>query len=338
MKAVFVFPNPRAKLLDGVRRGDAPDSSLLGANHLPGAYIHDPRLARERSSWLRWQLRELALPFEVRGADVLVTPLFRYVGFAGRVARGPKLVVVNFGLNVLLRNAPPWRRRAVLATLRQPARIACLSDVQRHELVELSGLPDERVVTVRLGIDAEFFTPGEALDERPVVVTVGKDLARDYGTFAAAVAGLEAEGRIAALPRNLEGVALPPNVTAAMLDPLELRDHYRRATCVVISQFRDAYPVGTEHGGTTALLEAWAMEKAVIATDRATLREYIREGEDGLIVPAEDPSAMRSAIERVVGDPDLRRRLGAAGRKRVEDEFTTRHMAERWRPVLEAAA
>lgn len=338
MKAAFVFPNPRAKLLGDLQRGAAPDSSLLGANHLREAYVHDPRLARERSSWLRWQLRELVLPWEVRSADVLVTPLFRYVGFASRVARGPRLVVVNFGLNVLLRNAPPLRRRAVLTTIRQPARIACLSDVQRRELVELSGLPSERVVTVRLGIDADFFTPDDALDERPLVVTVGKDLARDYATFAVALDGLGADGKIAALPRNLEGIALPRNVNAAMLDPLELRDHYRRATCVVISQFRDTHPVGTEHGGTTALLEAWAMGKAVIATDRATLREYIRDGEDALIVPAEDPRAMRSAIERVLGDQELRRQLGAAGRRRVEDDLTTRHMAARWLPVLEAAA
>ena len=338
MRAAFVFPNPRARLLADLQRGAAPDSSLLGANHLPGAYVHDPRLARQRSSWLRWQLRELVLPWEVRSADVLVTPLFRYVGFASRFARGPHVVVVNFGLNVLLRNAPPLRRRAVLATLRQPARIACLSDVQRDELVELSGLPADRVVTVRLGIDAEFFTPADALDERPLVMTVGKDLARDYATFAAALVGVEADGKIAALPRNLAGVVLPRNVTGSMLDPVELRDHYRRASCVVISQFRDAHPVGTEHGGTTALLEAWAMGKAVVATDRATLREYIRDGEDGLIVPAEDVHAMRGAIERVLRDSDLRSRLGAAGRRRVEEDLTTRHMAARWLPVLEAAA
>jgi glycosyltransferase involved in cell wall biosynthesis len=338
VRAAFVFPNPRAKLLADLRRGAAPDSSLLGANHLREAYVHDPRLARERSSWLRWQLRELVLPWEVRGDDVLVTPLFRYVGVASRIVHGPRLVVVNFGLNVLLRNAPSLRRHAVLATLRQPARIVCLSDVQRHELVELSGLPADRVVTVRLGIDAAFFTPADALGERRLVLTVGKDLARDYATFAAALDGVEADAKIAALPRNLESVTLPQNVTASMLDSLELRDHYRRASCVVISQFRDEHPVGTEHGGTTALLEAWAMGKAVIATDRAALREYIRDGEDALIVPAEDAQAMRSAVERVLGDPELRRRLGAAGRARVEDDLTTRHMAERWLPVLEAAA
>lgn len=338
MRAAFVFPNPRAKLLEGVRRGDAPDSSLLGANHLADAYVHDPRLARERSSWLRWQLRELVLPFEVRDADVLVTPLFRYVGLASRLANGPKLIVVNFGLNVLLRNASPWRRRAVLATLRRPDRIACLSNVQRHELLELSGLPPERIVTVRLGIDADFFRPDDALDALPHVVTVGKDLARDYGTFAAALRGLEVAGFVATLPRNLAGVSLPPNVTAGTLEPLALRSRYRRAACVVISQFHDSHPVGTEHGGTTALLEAWAMGKAVIVTERATLREYIVDGQDAIVVPAEDPAAMRAAIERLVGDADLRTRLGAAGRARVEQELTTGHMAERWEPVLAEAA
>jgi glycosyltransferase involved in cell wall biosynthesis len=338
VKVAFVFPNPRRSLLDEIGHGDAPDSSLLGANHLPYSYVHDSRLARDRSSWLRWQLRELVLPWEIREADVLVTPLFRYVGFATRAARGPRLVVVNFGLNVLVRNAPPGRRRAVLATLRQPTLIACLSDVQRRELLELSGLPAERAVTVRLGIDADFFRPDDRPHDPPLVLSVGKDLARDYGTFATALDGLAANGFAAAMPRNLTGVRLPANVSAGVLDPRELREHYARATCVVISQFSDDHSVGTEHGGTTALLEAWAMGKPVIATTRATLHEYIRDGEDGLLVPARDAPAMRAAIERVLGDPGLRARLGARGRARIEREFTTRHMAERWDTVLRSAA
>jgi glycosyltransferase involved in cell wall biosynthesis len=337
VKTAFVFPNPRRPLLDAIARGDAPDSSLLGANHLADAYVHDPRLARERGSWLRWQLRELSLPWEVHDADLLVSPLFRYVGFAARAARGPRLIVVNFGLNVLVRNAPPVRRRAVLAALRQPTRIVCVSEVQRRELLELSGVPSERMVTVRLGIDADFFRPDERPEEAPLVVSVGKDLARDYGTFASALDGVAARGFVAALPRNVADVLLPNNVAAGILDPIHLRELYSRAACVVISQFADQHPVGTEGGGMTALLEAWAMGKPVIATDRATLREYIRDGDDGLFVPPENPQAMRAAIERLLGDADLRARLGAAGRARVECEFTTRHMANRWGPVLAGA-
>jgi glycosyltransferase involved in cell wall biosynthesis len=338
LKVAFAFPNPRRSLIELVARGAAPDSTLLGANHLPYARVHDPRLARERSSWLRWQARELVLPWEVRDSDFLVTPLFRYVGFAARAARGPKLVVVNFGLNVLLRNAPRGRRRAVLMALRQPSRIACLSDVQRDELLTLTGIPADRTVTVHLGVDADFFRPMKSDSAEPLVLSVGKDLARDYGTFAAALDGARAHGFAAAMPRNLAGVRLPANVAAGTLDWLELREQYARATCVVVSQFGDGHGVGTEHGGTTALLEAWAMGKPVIATDRATLREYIRHEVDGLFVPAEDPAAMRAAIERLLDDPELRGRLGAAGRARVEQEFTTRHMAERWGPVLGAVA
>jgi glycosyltransferase involved in cell wall biosynthesis len=47
---------------------------------------------------------------------------------------------------------------------------------------------------------------------------------------------------------------------------------------------------------------------------------------------------MRTAIERLLGDAELRRTLGAAGRRRIDEDLTTRHMAARWLPVLEAAA
>lgn len=334
-----MYPNPRTLLVAALERGEAPDSQLLAQNQLRAlgvdARIHESRLARERSSWLRWQLREIVVPWEVGDADLMVTPLFRYVGFSSRIARGPKVVVLNFGLNVLLRHTTRSRRRVVRAALRAASLVVNLSDVQRDDLLELSGLPEDRVATVRLGTDATFFTPSSRPTE-DLVLTVGNDLARDFRTFCDAVAPLQVEGRVATLPRNVTGAVLPANVTAALATPLELRDLYARAGCVVISQHGDAYHDGTEHGGTQALLEAMAMAKAVVLTERAPLREYVDDDVTALVVPPKDPEALRAAVERVLGDAALRARLGAAARARVEREFTTRHMAERFRPVLEA--
>ena len=50
MRVAFVYPNPRGDLARAWRRGEAPDSPLLGQNHLHehgiDAYVHDPGLAR----------------------------------------------------------------------------------------------------------------------------------------------------------------------------------------------------------------------------------------------------------------------------------------------------
>jgi glycosyltransferase involved in cell wall biosynthesis len=84
----------------------------------------------------------------------------------------------------------------------------------------------------------------------------------------------------------------------------------------------------------TALLEGMAMAKPIVATERAILRDYVEDGVDALLVPPEDPGAMREAIVRVLSDRVLAERLGASARARVEREHTTRRFAARLAPLL----
>ena len=65
-------------------------------------------------------------------------------------------------------------------------------------------------------------------------------------------------------------------------------------------------------------LEAMAAGKAVIASRVGGVPEIVVDGETGLLVPAEDVSALAGALARLAGDPGLRDRLGAAGRRRAE--------------------
>ncbi len=119
-----------------------------------------------------------------------------------------------------------------------------------------------------------------------------------------------------------------------MLSPVELRDSYAAASCIVLPQNPDGYPYGSEGGGLTALLEAMAMGKAVVLTEREIFADYVSDGVDALVVPPGDPGALRSAIERVLGDRELAARLGAAARTRVERTNSTSGFAERLAPVL----
>jgi glycosyltransferase involved in cell wall biosynthesis len=57
--------------------------------------------------------------------------------------------------------------------------------------------------------------------------------------------------------------------------------------------------------------------RAVVASDVGGLRDLVRDGETGLVVPPRDPAALRAAIDRLLGDPALRARLGAAAREHV---------------------
>jgi glycosyltransferase involved in cell wall biosynthesis len=114
----------------------------------------------------------------------------------------------------------------------------------------------------------------------------------------------------------------------------DLRSAYARAGCVVVPQHADDYAFGSEGGGLTALLEAMAMGKAIVASDRAVLRDYVDDGVEAILVPPGDPAALREAIEGVLGDRELAASLGAAARRRVEREFTSTVFASRLAPLL----
>lgn len=94
---------------------------------------------------------------------------------------------------------------------------------------------------------------------------------------------------------------------------------YRRCSMAVLACRVTAE--GDRDGMPTVLVEAMAHGLPVISTDVAGIPELVRDGVTGLLVPPEDPAALASAILRLIDDPALGRRLGAAGRQLVSDAF-----------------
>jgi glycosyltransferase involved in cell wall biosynthesis len=88
-------------------------------------------------------------------------------------------------------------------------------------------------------------------------------------------------------------------------------------------------------GFPLALLEAMLARSAVVATDVGSVAEAVFDGETGLLVPPEDPPALARAIERLLADADLRRRLGDQGRTLVLDRFTAAHMTRAFESLYE---
>ncbi len=75
-------------------------------------------------------------------------------------------------------------------------------------------------------------------------------------------------------------------------------------------------------GVSLALLEAMAAGLPVIATAVGGLPEVVTDGDNGLLVPPEDPEALATALERLLEDPALAQRLGANARRHVEENFS----------------
>jgi glycosyltransferase involved in cell wall biosynthesis len=94
----------------------------------------------------------------------------------------------------------------------------------------------------------------------------------------------------------------------------ELQRLYGRAAVVACPSRREGFGV--------ACLEAMAHGRPVVATNVGGLRDLVVDGETGLLVPARNGEALRNALERLLGDRELRRTLGLAGRERALERFS----------------
>jgi glycosyltransferase involved in cell wall biosynthesis len=346
-KVAFVYPNSRLQLAADVAAGTAADSFLLGQNHLSelgyDAFVHEPRLraVSEESSLvhrIRWNLREALVPWELAGTDVVVSALPNLLPLSARLRRRPRVVLLDFALATLLDRRRGLEHKVLRASLRSAAAVVSLSEVQRRRLLERIDLDPGRVHTVLLGIDHEFLRPKSPAADA-FVLAVGKDLARDYRTLAAAAASVDVPFVLVTEPRNLRGIDLPPNVSVRRgMTYGELRDLYADAACVVLPLRDPSYPYGTEGGGLTAVLEAMAMAKPIVVSDRPVFHEYLRDGESGLVVPPEDAGALAAAVRALLADPERAARLGRAAREAVEQRHTMRQFTAGLASVLEAVA
>jgi glycosyltransferase involved in cell wall biosynthesis len=75
-------------------------------------------------------------------------------------------------------------------------------------------------------------------------------------------------------------------------------------------------------GATTSALESLACEVPVVATDVGAVREVVRNGVTGVVVPPDSPEALARETLRLAADPALRRRLGEAGRRDVAEHHS----------------
>ncbi len=193
---------------------------------------------------------------------------------------------------------------------------ACPGEAERFAARSRLGLPADRLVALyagqmipRKGV-ADLLNAWHALHaawgERAELVLVGDDLEND-GHYRREMEALAAQlgcgARFVGFQRNV-----PQWLTAADV-------------CLVPSH---AEPLGN------ATLEAMAHGRPVIGTQVGGIPEMVVDGETGLLVPPHDPPRLAAAIDRLLGDAGQRGRLGAAGRRRCEQQFSLSRMSRRW--------
>ncbi|MEU2210351.1 glycosyltransferase family 4 protein, partial [Streptomyces hygroscopicus] len=229
--------------------------------------------------------------------------------------------------------------------------VLTVSGSSRREIVEDLGVRPDRIHVVHIGADTGLFSPDPAVPVIPgrIVTTSSADVPlKGLGYLVEALAKVRAENPGAHLvvvgKRPQEGP-----VAAAMaryglegavefvkgISDAELVDLVRGAQIACVPSLYEGFSLPAA--------EAMATGTPLVATTGGAIPEVAGvDGETCLAVPPGDADALATALIRLLGDADLRRRLGAAGRERVLRRFTweqaARGTVEQYREAIGASA
>ena len=210
-------------------------------------------------------------------------------------------VLQLWGTDVELARRVPWVARRLV---RKARLVLCPSNALASEARAL-GARSGRVVPSGVALPE---TAGEP-DEPPHILFVGR-LSEEKGIAELLAATSD-------VPRVIVGDGpLRDQVPEAVgfVSPNQLGRYYERAAVVVCPSRREGYGVVAR--------EAMAHGRPVVATNVGGLADAVEDGVTGLLVPPRDPPALRAAIERLLADEGLRRRLGVAARDTARERYS----------------
>jgi glycosyltransferase involved in cell wall biosynthesis len=210
-----------------------------------------------------------------------------------------------------------------------------------HVARELERVPAHKLRLLRNGIDVSAFSVGssKAKTGQRVIHVARLNIIKDQPTLLRA-ARLVAD----ALPGfRLDIVGDGPERAAllALRNELQLQEHVaflgERADVPELLAAADVFVLpSVGEGLSMTLLEAMASSLPVVCTDVGGNPEVVAAGETGLLVPPQQPAALAAALLALLRDPARARRLGAAGRHRVEVEFDVRRVVASYEALYRA--
>ena len=233
---------------------------------------------------------------------------------------------------------------------RATARIVTTGERLREQVIQETRVPPGRVVSIPTGIDLARFRPADrgaaraavGLPADAAIVGIVATLRswKGHRYLLQAFAAMAREGLLLAIvgggPQReaLEALARELGVAA------RVRFCGDQADVAPWMQSLDVFclPSYANEGVPQALMQAMACGLPVVTTPVGSIPEIVADGDTGVLVPPEDAKALRAAIERVLDDAGLRRRLGGRARDAAVQRFDERLMVERMVGVFRDAA
>jgi glycosyltransferase involved in cell wall biosynthesis len=272
------------------------------------------------------------------------TPFF-YSAIAGRLSGSPpRLIFTEHGRH--FPDVVPLRRRIANRLLfgRLADRINAVSEFSARSLRERDGFSRTRIDVIQNGVDSPRY--GGANNRAAVRARLGLERARRY---IAAVARFHPVKDHRTLLRAFADVAhSKPDVDLLLVGDGPLRGELERLTHELkisdrtrflgvrddvadILRAADVFALTSlSEAASITLLEAMASETPVVATAVGGNPEIVRDGIDGLLVPRRDPSAIATALIRVLDDPRMARAMGLAAAERVRSQFCLERTVEQY--------
>jgi glycosyltransferase involved in cell wall biosynthesis len=209
------------------------------------------------------------------------------------------------------------------------AGIFVFSERVRRSFIEDFNVPGDKVHTVYAGPNIDIRRiparrPDPEPGHRPTILFVGRDFERKGGdlvlaAFEKARRELPDARLIVVGPRELP--AVPAGVDFLGFLSKESEEDWQKLLGAYASADVFCFPTRYEPFGIV-MVESMFFGLPCVATNVWAIPEIIVDGETGYTIPLDDLDALTDRLLRVLRDPALGRRMGAAGRARAEREFT----------------
>ena len=258
----------------------------------------------------------------LRGADAVHTHLAHADAYGAVLAHGTRLFSTKHNDDRF--RTGPWRF-VERALTRRVERVVAITHALARFQIERVGLPAAKVEVIHYGLDEPpepwGANPALELGDGPIVAATSR-LVPQKGVDVAvrAAAGLDVTLIVLG-----EGPEREPLETLARELGVRLLLPGRVPDVAAVLRRADVFvhPARWEGFGL-AVLEAMLCSLPVVATNVSSLPELVADGESGVLVPPDDPEALRAALARVLADPG---KLGASGYDRARREFSVERMA-----------
>ena len=221
--------------------------------------------------------------------------------------------------------------------------IITLSEHMCRYLAVRKGVDARKIVVIPSGVDPASFVPNGNVSEfrkslglsssGPVIGTVSVLRGKKGHRFL-----LEATARLRREYPGLKVIIvgdgpgrdnLLREARALQLENIVSFLGFRRDVPEILATFDVFVFPSLEEALGTAVLEAMAAGKAVVASRVGGIPEAVVDQETGLLVPPSDSGALAEAVRKLLQDPDLRRQMGERGRLRIEEQFSINRMLDK---------